>query len=241
MKAYVVFCHPDPASFTAAVCERAVETLETAGHQVRTSDLYADGFEPAMSLQERLDYLAPPPHQGEIAVYCDNLRWCDALVFVYPTWWSGQPAMLTGWLDRVLVRGVAWEATDEAVSITPLLTNIRRVVVITSHGSSKFLNVVEGESGRRVIGRAVRLLCHRFAAPHGWRCTTSTVRPMQTARHFSIASNAGCAGCGRLRRRSPPVEGGDHLDVVRLGEEVVHRRSDVFVAGVAQQTGVARE
>lgn len=163
MKAYVLFCHPDPASFTAAVCQRAVETLEAAGHQVRTSDLYADGFEPAMSLQERLDYLAPPPHQAEIADYCDNLRWCNALVFVYPTWWSGQPAMLTGWLDRVLVRGVAWEATDEAITITPLLTNIRRVVAITSHGSSKFVNVLEGESGRRVVGRAVRLLCHRFA------------------------------------------------------------------------------
>lgn len=163
MKAYVLYCHPDPDSFTAAVCQRAVETLGAAGHVVRLSDLYADGFEPAMSLQERLDYLAPPPHQAEINDYCDNLRWCDALVVVYPTWWSGQPAMLTGWLDRVLVRGVAWEATSGAVSITPLLTNIRHVVIITSHGSSKFLNVVEGESGRRVMGRAVRLLCHRFA------------------------------------------------------------------------------
>ena len=49
--------------------------------------------------------------------YCDDLRWCDTLVFVYPTWWSGQPAMLTGWLDRVLVRGVAWELPDGASRI----------------------------------------------------------------------------------------------------------------------------
>lgn len=163
MKAYVVYCHPDPESFTAAVSRRVVEALQATGHEVRMSDLYADDFDPAFTLQDRLDYLAPPQPRADIADYCDNLRWCDALVFVYPTWWSGQPAMLTGWLDRVLVRGVAWDAAEGSVSITPLLTNIRRVVAITSHGSSKFLNVIEGEGGRRVIGRAVRVLCHRFA------------------------------------------------------------------------------
>jgi putative NADPH-quinone reductase len=63
----------------------------------------------------------------------------------------------------VLVRGIAWDATEGSLRITPLLTNIRRVVIITSHGSSKFLNLIEGEGGRRVLGRAVRALCHRFA------------------------------------------------------------------------------
>ena len=52
MKAYVVYCHPVPESFTAAVRDRAVNALQSAGHQVRTADLYADGFEPAMSLQD---------------------------------------------------------------------------------------------------------------------------------------------------------------------------------------------
>jgi putative NADPH-quinone reductase len=145
------------------VCQRVVEALESTGHEVRTSDLYAEDFEPTFTLQERLNNRALLQPQLDVAGYCENLRWCDALVFVYPTWWSGQPAMLTGWLDRVLVRGVAWDETEGSVSITPLLTNIRRVVAITSHGSSKFLNVIEGEGGRRVIGRAVRVLCHRFA------------------------------------------------------------------------------
>lgn len=164
MNAYVVYCHPDPESFTAAVRERAVDALQTAGHQVRTSDLYADGFEPAMSLQERIDHLAPNTIQPDIAVYRSNLQWCDTLVFIYPTWWSGQPAMLTGWLDRVLVSGAAWDVARGGTSITAQLSNIRRLVAITSHGSSKILNVVEGENGRRVIGRAVRVLCHRFAS-----------------------------------------------------------------------------
>lgn len=162
MKVYVVYCHPDPNSFTAAVYQRVVDTLQAAGHQRRVSDLYADHFQPTMSLPD-ISTPRAPGHQRDLANYCENLRWCDTLMFIYPTWWSGQPAMLTGWLDRVLVRDVAWEQTDGATKITPLLTNVRRVVAITSHGSSKFLNVLEGESGRRVIGRAVRRLCHRFA------------------------------------------------------------------------------
>jgi NAD(P)H dehydrogenase (quinone) len=161
VKAYVVYCHPNPESFTAAMRDRVVNALEADGHQVRVSDLYADEFEPAMSLHERLTH-RETEHGPELAEYCEDLRWCDTLVFIYPTWWSGEPAMLTGWLDRVLLRGIAWDLTESKTRITSLLTNVRRVVTITSHGSSKLVNVVEGESGRRVIGRAVRVLCHRF-------------------------------------------------------------------------------
>jgi putative NADPH-quinone reductase len=163
MKTYVVYCHPDPESFTAAVHQRAVDALQSAGHDVRVSDLYADGFEPTMPLDEVVNHLGPPEDKPAVAAYCDNLTWCEALVFIYPTWWSGQPAMLTGWLDRVLIRGVAWELPDGATRITPRLTNVHRLVAITMHGSSKLINIVEGETGRRVIGRALRVLCHRSA------------------------------------------------------------------------------
>ena len=163
MKAYVVYCHPDPDSFTSAVRHRAVDALQRAGHDVRVSDLYADDFEPAMSSAEVIGHLGPPDGKPAVAGYCDNLTWCEALVFIYPTWWSGQPAMLTGWFDRVLIRGVAWELPDGATRITRQLTNVHRLVAITTHGSSRLINLLEGETGRRVIGRALRVLCHRSA------------------------------------------------------------------------------
>lgn len=163
MNVYVVYCHPDPESFTAAIRDRAVDALQRAGHEVRVSDLYADEFEPAMSSEEVTGYLGPPEGKPAVARYCGNLQWCEAMVFVYPTWWSGQPAMLTGWLDRVLIRGVAWELPEGATRITGRLTNMRRLVAITTHGSSRLINLLEGETGRRVIGRALRVLCHRSA------------------------------------------------------------------------------
>jgi NAD(P)H dehydrogenase (quinone) len=160
---YVVYCHPDPDSFTAALRQRVVDELHSAGHAVRVSDLHADGFEPAMSHAEVAAHLDPPEGKAAVAGYSTNLGWCDALVFVYPTWWSGQPAMLTGWFDRVLLRGAAWELPARGTRIRGRLTNVRRIVAITTHGSPRRVNWLEGETGRRVISRSLRVLCHPLA------------------------------------------------------------------------------
>ena len=102
MRVYVVYCHPNEDSFTNALFERARATLTDAGHDVRTSDLYADGFEPTLSAVEWRDHPRNTPPTRDVVAYCENLQWCEALVLVYPTWWGGLPAMLSGWLDRVL-------------------------------------------------------------------------------------------------------------------------------------------
>ena len=71
--------------------------------------------------------------------------------------------MLKGWIDRVWVAGVAYELPPGANRIRPLLTNIRRLVAVTTHGSSKFVNALEGEGGKRVLTRSLRVLCNRRA------------------------------------------------------------------------------
>jgi putative NADPH-quinone reductase len=163
VKTYLVYCHPSETSFTAAARDRALAGLRAGGHDVRVSDLYADEFQPELSAWERTNHLSPPDTKPEIATYAANLRWCEALVFVYPTWWAGQPAMLKGWIDRVWVSGVAYELPEGANRIRPLLHNIRRLVVITSHGSSKLINSLEGEGGKRIVNRSLRVLCSKKA------------------------------------------------------------------------------
>jgi putative NADPH-quinone reductase len=158
MKVLVVHCHPDPASFVAAAKNRVLSGLETAGHDVRLTDLYADGFRPEVSADEWRRH-HDPGVADELSRYATDLRWAEALVFVYPTWWSGQPAMLKGWMDRVWAAGVAWELPDGARVLRPLLTDIRRLAVVTTHGSSKFVNALEGESGKRTVFRSLRSLC----------------------------------------------------------------------------------
>jgi len=163
VKVYLVHCHPSEASITAAARDRALAGLHAAGHDVRVTDLYAEGFTPELSAWERTHHLDPPSTKPAITTYADNLRWCDALVLVYPTWWSGQPAMLKGWIDRVWVAGVAYELPEGANRIRPLLKNIRHLVAITTHGSTKWVNVLEGEGGKRIITRSLRVLCSKRA------------------------------------------------------------------------------
>lgn len=158
-RALVVYCNPLEESFVAAARDRVVAALSSTGVEVRLTDLYADGFDPAFSATERARHLEVGT-DPDIVSYADDLQWCDTLVLVYPTWWSGQPAMLKGWIDRVWVSGVAWTLPEGANRLRPALRNVRRLVAVTTHGSSKFINVVEGESGKRTLTRSLRTMCH---------------------------------------------------------------------------------
>lgn len=163
MNVYVVFCHPQADSYVAALRDRALAGLAAGEHDVRVSDLYAVDFRPELSAWERTHHLDDPANKPDIAPYAENLRWCQALVLIYPTWWSGQPAMLKGWIDRVWVSGVAYHLPPGANRIRPKLRNIRRLAVITTHGSSKWVNAMQGEGGKRVVTRSLRVLCSRWA------------------------------------------------------------------------------
>lgn len=162
MKTLVVYAHPLGDSFIAAARDRVIAGLTAAGHEIRINDLYADGFESALPLEEWQNHLADPSTKTAIAGYIDDLRWAESLMLVYPTWWGGQPAMLKGWIDRVWIKGVAWDLRPGSNRINPLLTNIRRITAITSHGSSKAVNMVQGESGKRVMMRSIGFACRRF-------------------------------------------------------------------------------
>jgi len=167
MNVLVVHCHPVTDSFVASARDRVLRTFDRAGHVVRVTDLYADGFDPCFDAHDRRAHL----ELGTVPAlqrHADDLRWCDTMVLVYPTWWSGQPAMLKGWIERVWANGVAWTLPAGSSRVRPMLFNVRRIVVVTTHGSSKIVNALQGEGGKRVVTRALRSLCSR-------RCRTTWV------------------------------------------------------------------
>jgi len=161
-RALVVYCHPSESSFVAAVRDRVLAALRETGAEVRLVDLYGDGFEPAVSADDHRRHLTPT-FDPDLERHAADLRWCDVLVLVYPTWWAGQPAMLKGWIDRVWTCGVAFTLPDGSSRLRPALGNIRRLVVVTTHGSPKYVNALEGEGGKRTVTRSLRAMCHRFA------------------------------------------------------------------------------
>jgi len=159
----VVSAHPVTESYTNHVRDRAVAALRARGHEVRVTDLYADGFEARLSLAERLGHHDGPAGRTVVAGYAADLRWARALVLVYPTWWSGPPAIVKGWIDRVWVEGVAYTLPEGTTRVRGNLRNVRRLVVVSSHGSSWWVNAVEGQVGRLLVMRAMRVLCHPLA------------------------------------------------------------------------------
>ena len=162
MKALIVYVHPVEDSFNSAVRDAVISDLNAANHVVRLRDLYAENFNPFLSAAERALHHTPPTTRPELARDVEDLRWCEAIVFVYPTWWAGLPAMLKGWIDRTWMNEVAWVLPAGANTILPRLTNITRLVAVTTHGSSKFVNALQGEPGKRIITRSIRVMCNRW-------------------------------------------------------------------------------
>lgn len=159
-RALLVHCHPRPESFTAAVRDAVAERLDAAGAETRLIDLYARGFDPCLSAEEHETYLEGDP-AADVAGDCAGLRWCDTLIFTYPTWWYGTPAALKGWLDRTLAPGVAFHMPGpDSRDIRPGLTNIHRLGCFTTCGATRWLTAWVGAPGRRTILRGVRLCCH---------------------------------------------------------------------------------
>ncbi|MDA2954830.1 MAG: NAD(P)H-dependent oxidoreductase [Actinomycetota bacterium] len=162
MKALIVYVHPVEDSFNSAVRDAVISDLTAASHVVRLRDLYAENFNPFLSAAERALHHTSPTTRPELTRDVEDLRWCEAIVFVYPTWWAGLPAMLKGWIDRTWMNEVAWVLPAGANTIRPRLTNITRLVAVTTHGSSKFVNALQGEPGKRIITRSIRVMCNRW-------------------------------------------------------------------------------
>lgn len=123
MKVFIVFCHHEPKSFGAALLQRSIETLASAGHEVVVSDLYAMGFNPVASAADFTQRRFPQALQydreqkyahehdafaPDIQVEVDKLLWCDFLILQFPLWWFSVPAMMKGWIDRTFVNGVVY-------------------------------------------------------------------------------------------------------------------------------------
>ena len=160
MRALVVFCHPRPDSFNAAVRDTVLSRLAVAGAETRLCDLYAKGFQPVLTGPEWQGYLDCPNNTHSVASDVEDLRWCDTLIFVYPTWWYGLPAMLKGWLDRVMLPDVAFHMPDaQNRTIRPGLRHITRLGIFTTCGASRWLTALIGAPGKRTLTRGVGFLC----------------------------------------------------------------------------------
>ena len=188
MRALVVYAHPAEGSFNAAVRDLVLEKLEAHGAEVRLRDLYAEAFQPVLTGPEWRNYEDTSCNRAPVEDHCHDLHWCDTLIFVYPTWWYGLPAILKGWLDRVMLPDVAFLMPDaQNANIRPGLQHIGRLGVFTTCGASFWLTSFIGAPGRRTLMTGVGLLLRPrarkvFAAHYLMDSSTDASRARHLAR-----------------------------------------------------------
>jgi NAD(P)H dehydrogenase (quinone) len=131
MRISLILAHPDPGSFNHAIAAAVAQELARLGHAVLYHDLCAEGFNPILPAGEIPNTAAPPPG---IRSHCEEISQADGIVIVHPDWWGQPPAILKGWVDRVLRAGVAFEFLegDAGEGIPRGLLKARAAVILNT-------------------------------------------------------------------------------------------------------------
>jgi len=159
MQISIILAHPDTRSFNHAVADTAAERLKQNGHRVILHDLYAEGFDPILPIGE-IPEDAPLPE--EIERHCREISAADGIVIVHPNWWGQPPAILKGWIDRVIRPGVAYKFVEgdggEGVPVG-LLKAKTAVVLNTSNTPAERETAVFGDPLETLWKNCVFGLC----------------------------------------------------------------------------------
>ena len=106
MQVFVIVAHPNAGSFNHAIAHAAVSALQRNGHEAIFRDLYAEKFDPILPAGELSTEASLPP---EVELHCQQVTRADGIIIVHPNWWGQPPAILKGWVDRVLRPGRAYD------------------------------------------------------------------------------------------------------------------------------------
>nr|WP_321350681.1 NAD(P)H-dependent oxidoreductase [uncultured Methanoregula sp.] len=131
MQISVILAHPRAGSFNHAIAEVVACTLRESGHRVTVHDLYAERFDPILPHPEIARDASLPP---EIAEHCREIASAEGIVIIHPDWWGMPPAILKGWIDRVVRPGVAYRfaGTDSGEGVPEGLLNAKAALVFNT-------------------------------------------------------------------------------------------------------------
>jgi len=177
MRVVVVYCHPHEDSYIGSLFHLTLDRLSLGGHEVKVHDLYRDEFNPVMSDAEWFAYRNGETKPDQLAdAYRSDLIDADALVFVYPTWWYGMPALLKGYVDRVWSPGFAFSIVNGRPERAKL-SSITKLVVVTTYGAPWWwIKIPMRDAHKNVMMRGLRQNLAR-------RCVTSWLAAYGMDRH----------------------------------------------------------
>lgn len=133
MNSLIIYAHPNPASFSAALKSEIEKALEAKGDQLKVRDLYALNFNCILSGAD-LSGIYSGNIPEDIKVEQDIISWADNIILIYPIWWTGLPAIAKGYIDRVFTYGFAYKVGENGVEG---LLKGKKAYLITPHGTPK--------------------------------------------------------------------------------------------------------
>ena len=132
MKNLIVYAHPNSGSLNHFFKQTVLESLQESGEEIAVRDLNEINFNPVLSLEDmngqRMGTVA-----DDVKTEQDFITWADRIIFIYPIWWTGMPAIMKGYIDRVFSYGFAYRY-DQGIQ-KGLLTG-KKTIIINSHGKS---------------------------------------------------------------------------------------------------------
>lgn len=142
MNILIISAHPNPKSFNAHLLKQVRENIDKS-HKVQVLDLYTEKFNPVLHFDDkhrRRDLVSDP----ETAKYRSLVTWADQFIFIFPIWWSGMPAILKGFIDRVFVAGFAYHNTK--IGLKGHLKG--KAWIITTHNTPSFITLFSQDYGK---------------------------------------------------------------------------------------------
>lgn len=165
MKQLIIYAHPDSKSFCHAIKEEYAQALQAQGKEVRIRDLYAEDFEPVLRYKELQQLCKGDDMSEDLKIEQAFIKWADVITFIYPVWWSGMPAILKGYIDRVFSYGFAFKYENNRM--TGLLTN-KRVLVINTMGADRDTYLQSGmlTAMETIIDNGIFKMCEMDVVGH---------------------------------------------------------------------------
>jgi NAD(P)H dehydrogenase (quinone) len=159
MKISIILGHPRRGSFNHAIADRVIQTLENNDHEVIFHDLYEERFDPILTSDEIPRETKPDAH---LKRYCDEIALSEGIIIIHPNWWGQPPAIIKGWVDRVMRPGTAYEFAEgdsgEGIPIG-LLRAQAALVFNTSNTPEKREMAVFGDPLEIIWRRCIFDLC----------------------------------------------------------------------------------
>ena len=152
MRVLVVYAHPLADSLNGTLHGTILEALREAGHEADDLDLYADGFDPVLTAEERQGYFDIEANRARFRDYAERIEAARGLVFCFPTWCLGPPAILKGFFDRVMAPGIAFRMKDDG-ALGPNLEHVGRVASVVTYGRRRMDFLWFGDPSRRMMTR----------------------------------------------------------------------------------------